>query len=390
MVVQRQAAHRSEPGQRIWSVKRVTPPSPPPAHRAPPPPPVNAGLRPENAEPPPWFGSFRRGRVQSSSSQQITPNLTTGSSNAYREARAYQRAHHQETSFLQVQPARFNSTLHSESMEQIKMRFASTAPPVVQTTTASLQPSAAPSSPPYSYAAPPNPTSPIPSYTLLMDELRLLRESNEMLASRNAALERESAIIRAKPPPADTRALAAERDALRIERDALRAELEAVSAARESLREERNALVTSAADHAHNEDDAKAALEFDLETVRRECERQRAQIVDMQQEAERTEAARASVEAAIASNRDAIGVPTASPRVAPPAGKWWADEALALERTTRTQVVPAQILALLVLGWLKGKLPLEGGAGQGGEGAEQSGEGAEKSGQAQHGPAAAA
>lgn len=268
-------------------------------------------MRPENADPPAWFGAFRRGRVHHGSPVSA-PNLTVH--NPYKYARDLNAR--RDTSFLKVQPARLNFPVDGGNMENLltKVRFASTAPPVVQ---ASHQTSVAPTLlppphhtvPPRAFVGggPPGPApapsaplsitafggemspmrarddSPVPtSMSYLIEEARLLREANEQLLDRNAELEAHLA---------GASKVSAERDALRVENDALHAALEGVRGHAEAGVAE-----------------SKAALEAELDAVRRECERQRAQISEkMQEEAERVEAQRARAEGAIASNRNAMG-----------------------------------------------------------------------------------
>ena len=119
--------------------------------------------------------------------------------------------------------------------------------------------------------------------------------------------------------------MVAELDSLHKERDELRLVVDAAAT------RERDAQTQMAAQREQRE-----ALHAEVARLQRECERQRAQICDMQAEAER---ATASIDN-------------------PPQGKLWADEALALERADeakrRALLLPSHMLALLVLGWIKG------------------------------------
>ena len=219
------------------------------------------------------------------------------------------------------------------------------------------------------------------SFTLLMEEASLLRDTNARLMERNAHLERtvasskvgdaaphpKSAVPHRAPPqlptsasesedkelavtaspstPVSTEEMAAnscvtsETEAVESAVELAVAERDAMVAELDSLRKERDELRLEAA--AARERDAqkqkqRETLLAEVGRLQRECERQRAQICDMQAEAER---AKASMDN-------------------PPQGKLWADEALALERADeaerRALLLPSHMLALLVLGWVKG------------------------------------
>ena len=178
-----------------------------------------------------------------------------------------------------------------------------------------------------------------PSYTLLMDEVQALRETNEKLVVRNASLERTSvpegslrddALVATAPAaalaPSTIREAAYEPYTL-LERDALMAE-------RDALLREVDALRGAAAEAAARDNDGRDA---EIARLQRECERQRNQIRDMQAEAE-AQARRAHDGGA------SVGA------------KLYADEALALERTTQRALSQRQMLGLLVLGFSKGAM----------------------------------